>query len=302
MSDENSQRKSVRKLRTPTRKSKDGSLSRRLMLTGVACAAVGGVGLYARQVLTAEPKKLSLAEYRMTFSEEFDDPDFSIEHFMTRWYPHTPWWGDFGDAVFSDPVPGFPFTTHEGHLRIEASKDNAGKWRSGLISSIDRDGKGFAQQYGYFEMRAKLPPGPGVWPAFWLNSSMSRDSLDPAVEIDVLEYYGQFPKDIHSTVIIWPKGGVKASAAANIHKVPDMRLSESFHTYGVSVEPDWIIMYFDGEETWRTPTPDQHKYPLMVLCNLALGSGWPIDKTINPSYLYIDHIRVYEKIVPSKAS
>lgn len=273
-----------------------GALSRRVMLTGVAGAAILGAGFYAKQVLTAEPNRLSLDNYRMTFNEEFNGNDFSIEQFMKRWYPHTPWWGDFGDAAFTDPTAGFPFTVENGNLRIEARKDETGKWRSGLISSIDREGKGFAQLYGYFEMRAKMPPGPGVWPAFWLNSSMSRDNLDPAVEIDVVEYYGQFPKDIHSTVIIWPKGERKNRAVANIHRVPDMRLSEGFHSYGVSVEPDWIIMYFDGEETWRTPTPPEHKYPLMVLCNLALGSGWPIDKTINPSYMYVDYIRVYEKI------
>ena len=29
----------------------------------------------------------------------------------TRWIAHTPWHGDFGDAAFSDPLPGFPFAT-----------------------------------------------------------------------------------------------------------------------------------------------------------------------------------------------
>lgn len=272
-------------------------LSRRVGLLGAAGLLLGVGGLYAREMRSANKPTLSLDGYRMTFSEEFDGADFSIESFFKRWYPHTPWWGDFGDAEFMDPKPGFPFTVFDGHLRIEARKDETGKWRSGLISSINREGQGFSQKYGYFEVRAKMPPGPGVWPAFWLNSNMSRESPDPAVEVDVVEYYGQFPKDVHSTVIVWPKGERKNRAVANVHSVPDLRLSEGFHTYGVSVEPDWIIMYLDGEETWRTPTPVEHKYPLMILCNLALGSGWPIDKTQNPSYMFIDYIRVYEKIV-----
>jgi hypothetical protein len=33
----------------------------------------------------------------------------------------------------------------------------------------------------------------------------------------------------------------------------------------------------------------------MLLVNLALGSGWPIDKTPSPSYMYIDYVRAYAK-------
>ena len=61
------------------------------------------------------------------------------------------------------------------------------------------------------------------------------------------------------------------------------------------VEPDFITMYFDGIEVWKTKTPPQHNKPLMLLVNLALGSGWPIDKTPNPSYMYVDYIRAYAR-------
>jgi beta-glucanase (GH16 family) len=72
-------------------------------------------------------------------------------------------------------------------------------------------------------------------------------------------------------------------------------LSEDFHRYGVMVQPDWIRMYFDEVEVWKIRTPDEHKRPLMLLLNLALGGGWPIDKTPNPSYLYVDYVRAYAK-------
>jgi hypothetical protein len=54
-------------------------------------------------------------------------------------------------------------------------------------------------------------------------------------------------------------------------------------------------MYFDGIEVWRTATPEVHNKPLMVLVNLALGPGWPIDKTPNPSTMEVDYIRVYAR-------
>lgn len=116
------------------------------------------------QADTEKAPTLNLAGYKLVFNEEFDKPlDVSPWGPGTRWIAHTPWRGDFGDAQFTDPKDGFPFTVADGILRIEARKTN-GKWRAGLLASNDAKGNGFSLQYGYFEMRAKMPPGPGVWP------------------------------------------------------------------------------------------------------------------------------------------
>lgn len=270
------------------------SINKRSLLLGMGVVAGGAGASYLARSLQAKRAKLDLNLYELTFSEEFNAADFSLDEFFQRWYPHTPWHGDFGDARFVDPKPDFPFKVANGEMRIEAAKDQSGKWSSGIIASVKPDGQGFSQQYGYFETRVKLPPGPGVWPAFWLDSMVSQPSKDPSVEVDVFEYYGQFPAYFHSTVIIWPAGGGKNHAVTTMSKVPVDSLSNDFHVFGVSVEPDWIIVFLDGEETWRTPTPPEHKHKLMILLDLALGSGWPIDKTVNPSYMYIDYIRAYK--------
>jgi hypothetical protein len=34
----------------------------------------------------------------------------------------------------------------------------------------------------------------------------------------------------------------------------------------------------------------------MLLLNLALGPGWPIDKTPNPSVMEVDYVPVYAKV------
>jgi hypothetical protein len=34
---------------------------------------------------------------------------------------------------------------------------------------------------------------------------------------------------------------------------------------------------------------------MFVLLNLALGGGWPIDQTPNPSYMFVDYVRAYTK-------
>jgi beta-glucanase (GH16 family) len=236
------------------------------------------------------------AGYDLTFDENFDTLDVSARGPGTRWIAHTPWNGDFGDAQFADPMPGFPFTTDNGILRIEARKTASGQWQSGLLASVDSSGNGFSQQYGYFEMRAKLPPGAGLWPAFWLDSLVPADSNDPSLEVDALEYYGQFTGNFMSTIHLWPKGNPAAATTVDhLNTVPANSLTSDYHVYGVSVEADWIIVYLDGTELWRTPTPAEHKHKLMILVNLALGGGWPITDAPSPSYMYVDYIRAYKR-------
>jgi beta-glucanase (GH16 family) len=230
-----------------------------------------------------------------TFTEDFNDLSVSARGVTnTRWIAHTPWNGDFGDAAFADPQPDFPFRVQDGVLNIEARKGADGKWQSGLLASATPANTGFAQRYGYFEMRAQLPPGPGVWPGFWLNANQRHDDNNPGVEIDVIEYYGQFPGAYHSVVHVWDKVDPKQSREDDhIISVPSGSLTSGFHTFGVDVEPDWITFFLDRHKTWSVATPGELKDPMMVLVDLALGPGWPIDHTPNPSVMQVDYIHVF---------
>jgi len=256
-----------------------------LVLTGIGLAA-SPHGARAQ----IEPCRL-----HPTFTEDFNTLSVSAYgQTSSRWIAHTPWNGDFGDAAFADPQPNFPFRINNGILDIEARKGADGKWQSGLLSSATPNNAGFAQRYGYFEMRAKLPPGPGTWPGFWLNANQRHDDPTPGVEIDVVEYYGQFTDGYHSVVHVWDKADPKKSREwDHIISVPPGSLTSAFHTYGVDVEPEWITFYLDRRETWRVATPPELKDPMMVLVDLALGSGWPIDHTPNPSTMQVDYIHVF---------
>jgi beta-glucanase (GH16 family) len=62
------------------------------------------------------------------------------------------------------------------------------------------------------------------------------------------------------------------------------------------VTKEWITFYLNRHEVFRIKTPKEHRRPLHVLLNLALGSGWPIDRTPDPSFMYVDYVRVYKMI------
>jgi beta-glucanase (GH16 family) len=263
-------------------------------------SVVGGIlvlYLFTGNKAELQTPTLDLTGMRMTFSEEFDELNVSPNGPNTRWIAHTPWNGDFGDARFADPdrVRGFPFVTENGILRIEARKNVDGKWESGLLCSADSNGRGFSQKYGYFETRAKMPKGPGTWPAFWLVSTVDNDA--PAkLEVDIIEFYGHSPADYMVNVIVHPKipdKSIKPLMQPKAINVPRHSLSDEWNTYGALVDPEWIILYLNRKEVFRIKTPPEHDRPLQVLLNLGLGSGWPIDKTPNPSYFYVDYVHVY---------
>lgn len=253
---------------------------------------------------TEKAPTLDLSGHKLAFEEDFSKPlDVSPWGPGTRWIAHTPWAGDFGDARFMDPEPGFPFTIKDEVLSIEARKSDEfiakdqwkRPWAAGLLSSCDPKGDGFSMQYGYFEARMKMPPGPGVWPAFWLASAYDRTDKntgkDGSIEIDVIEYYGHFPSSYRTALHVWEPGPHKGSGTSVSTKQNEP--SSGFHNYGVMVDKEFTTFYFDGIEVWKQPTPKEHNKPLMLLVNLALGSGYSIENTPNPSILEIEHIRAY---------
>src|SRR4029453_2743141 len=93
-----------------------------------------------------------------------------------------------------------PWTVSNGVLSITTAKAdpaikpyiNKYDYTSGLISSYNS----FSQQYGYFEMSAQLPRGPGFWPGFWLVPS--NGGWPP--EIDIFEVLGNDTKSLWTAV------------------------------------------------------------------------------------------------------
>jgi beta-glucanase (GH16 family) len=244
----------------------------------------------------------SSCELRPVLIEEFNEetaPNKRIETIHSdhigpaRWTAHTPWHGDFGDAIFWDPVPNGPFAMKDGILSITASKNSEGRWISGLIAAADRTGAGFGTRYGYFEARMKMPPGPGTWPAFWLMSLKPADKLNPKVEVDVLEYYGNFTSSYQSVTHVWHDDASKNTGSMQKFSVPDGSLVQEFHTYGVDISPKQMVFFLDRKPVWTQPTPPELDSPLYPLVNLALGSGYSIDQTPNPSTLLVDYVHVY---------
>ncbi len=185
-----------------------------------------------------------------------------------------------------------PWTVSSGVLTLTAQPASGSvqplidgyKYTSGMINTFNS----FTQTYGYFEMRAQLPAGQGLWPAFWL---LQADMSWPP-EIDAMEVLGHDMTTLY-TAAHTNQTGSHTSKGGTI-KVPDM--SAGYHTYGVDWQADYITYYFDGNEVWKTATPSDMHEPMYMIANLAVGGYWPgmVNSTTPfPAQMKIDYIRAY---------
>ncbi len=239
------------------------------------------------------------AGYRLTFEDDFSSLSISdTDGAKARWFTQTIQCCMYDTsnpsmlthmAPFSSPPEERPFTLVPSQgLAIDLRKVH-NQWFSGVLATVDRHGHGFAQQYGYFEMKAQFPSGAGTWPAFWLLNQAALTSHRPAAEIDVVESYMQFPNYINITLHDWSPPG--KTVARHLAKVSD--LTHGFHTFAMLWTPEVIKFACDGEILFTTPTPETMHQPFYPVIDLGLGGGWPTDKTPQSSRLLVRYLKVY---------
>ncbi len=167
--------------------------------------------------------------------------------------------------------------------------------------------------YGRVEMRARIPTGGGMWPAFWM---LPQDAVygvwAASGEIDIMEaansttsvggtihYGGSWPNNTYS-------GGSYSLGGANF--------ADDFHIYAIEWEPDAIRWYVDGvlyytrtsSQWYSDGAPTNPRAPFdqdfYIVLNAAVGgnyTGCTSSGCITASFpqqFLVDYVRVYEDI------
>ena len=239
----------------------------------------------------------------LKFADEFgalSASDSGVDGGQT-WANHIWYYGNNYTAV-NDPAG---LSVVNGILQIKAWNPGSG-WRSGCLQSTNSAGRGFAQKYGYFEVRARVPIGQGLLSTFFLMSN-NRVTNGTAVqtEIDVLEHIGAQPTNIYTT-LHRNSGGTAGGNPPDSQNGNNMvntgiNLGLNFHRYGVLWAPNSpdIVFYFDGVEVTRCPKYDTtDTAPMMMILQLGTGPSWfgpgPSGSTPNPAIFEVDWVRVYQ--------
>ncbi|MBC7842741.1 MAG: glycoside hydrolase family 16 protein [Gemmatimonadaceae bacterium] len=280
----------------------------------------------------AQVRRPPSGQWRLAWRDEFTGPAIDT----------TRWGFDLGNGFYADS--GRTFVSGWGnnelqcytrssenayvrdgalHVRALQTPGGACAYSSARLKSRRADGTPlFAQRYGRFEFRAKLPVGRGLWPALWMLPQdttygtwaangeidvMEARGQTPSTVLGTLHYGGRFPANTHTTVdYILPRGGSIAD----------------FHVYAVEWEPGRLrflvddVAYQTQRFWWSSGRRDSnggvpptneaevHAWPapfdraFYLVMNLAVGGdfpGNPDTTTVFPAELVVDFVRVYTR-------
>jgi beta-glucanase (GH16 family) len=261
---------------------------------------------------------MNLSSYKLTFQDEFGSlslyanpngggtwktwfyfGDRSLPSNGEMQYYMDPWFkGSSGSALGVNPFSTHADPTQAGDsvLRITAQPSSEqvknSLWGYNYTSGLITTEPTFTQKYGYFEIRAKLPEGKGMWPAFWL---LPADKTWPP-EIDVLEAFGgdNGRGEGGAFEMHWAAHSTDKGGGGWVPTGVDTQ--KTYNTYAVDWQADYITYYFNGQQVGRIPTPaDMHK-PMYMMANVAVGGNWagaPAPGTVGS--MDIDYIRAYSK-------
>ena len=242
----------------------------------------------AAQTPTAGPPRAGMT---LIFSDEFEGDQLD----SSKWQTCYPWMvGDGCTNGGNHELEWYQAENVEvadGLLRLRADQHPIsapdGKdysYTSGMVSSYTL----FDSTYGYYEMRAKMPVGRGMWPAFWLLPT----TLEWPPEIDILEVLGHQTDRVYTT-LHYKQEGFPHLSQGDSYNGPDF--GTDFHIFGADWKPGEVTWYVDGNPVYRV-TRNVPNQPMYLLANLAVGGDWPgapTEETVFPNYFDIDYIRVY---------
>lgn len=287
----------------------------------IAVAIGTGLALSLTQGVSAEKtEKKEQAKWKLVWSDEFNKRtiDRSKWNFdKGNWIvdeqgnPVAQGWGNNEKQFYTDKNENA--FVKNGKLVIRAQKEKTtDQFGTYDYTSAKLTTKGkFSQTYGRYEMRAKLPLGKGLWPAFWMLPEQDRyGGWAASGEIDIMESWGSQPDKVAGTIHYgetWPNN----KYTGKDYHFEDGQRIDQWHTYAVEWEPGEIRWYVDGNlyqtqndwyakgkneaEKFSYPAPfDQNFYLIM---NLAVG-GWfdgDVDATTPfPAEMEVDYVRVYD--------
>lgn len=228
------------------------------------------------------PPQTTLNGWKLIWADEFDDVAVTLENWTIE------------DLVAKQNNELQYYSTNNvkvanGLLTLIAKEENTHgrNFTSGAVHTKNM----FNFLYGKVEMKAKLPSGQGIFPAFWMMTNKENTWLP---EIDILEMLGHKPNEIWMVLHGLDENNKKKTVSQSYM---GKDFSKAFHTYSLEWTPTKLTWLIDGEIRFETSEYIPHE-EMYLYINTAIGGNWPgsPDHTTQfPTLFEIDYVRVYQK-------
>lgn len=215
----------------------------------------------------------------------------------------------------------------DGCLVIEAREELVrDAWGVYRYTSARLTTKGkFHIKHGRIEIRAKLPRGKGIWPAFWmLGANIDHVGWPLCGEIDIMEMLGHDPRTVYGHVHGPGYSGGRSVGRAYTLSPDGPDFSQTFHVFAVEWEEEeirWFVndeLYFAFNKAmleqmnrqelrrmgmeWAYPRVQIYRWAFdqefFLILNVAVGGNWPGAPDLSTSFpqrMYVDYIKVYRR-------
>ena len=169
--------------------------------------------------------------------------------------------------------------------------------------------------YCKIEIRAKLPKGRCLWPAFWMMPTSSKYGGWPTGgEIDIMEERGDQPSKITSTLHF---GNPHTQLGYAGFLLKSQTFDTAFHIFRMEWSEGLFYFYIDSNVVcrmmnfqWFTSAVNHATNPnapfdqnFFLQINTAVGGpnsdytgNQSPDNSVFPQYMYIDYVRVYKRV------
>jgi beta-glucanase (GH16 family) len=276
--------------------------ARRLLVTSWALIASVPAGFSSLATIHS----LGGPAWTLTWSDEFNAPDNSTPDPQKWTYDlGGNGWGNHELESYTSRPENAKIVA--GNLVITARQENHtgvdGITQPYTSARLKTQGL-FAQAYGRFEARIRIPKGQGIWPAFWLlGDDINRVDWPDCGEVDIMENIGREPGMVYGSLHA-PSFADGTSDASKGTPLPgNKNYADDFHVYAAEWEPGIVRFYVDANNYATFTQSDWPKggrwvfdHPFFIILNVAVGGDWPKNPDATsqfPQQMLVDYVRVY---------
>ena len=238
---------------------------------------------FACQSTKEEKIKVNGKTYQLSFSDEFNQSSLNEKKWQYRtdskhWSTQLPENVQVSDGLL--------------HLRGQKEKSGGKDYTGAGIISID------TFQYGYYEVRMKIPKGAGWHTSFWLmnhDGTGGTGSTAATIEIDICENDSKNSNGYSVNLHKWKGGHVDMKGMY----IPTANLAEDFHLFSCEYTPDYVKYYFDNKEVRTIDIKDLPQGSVNIwITTIAsyLDNTKAVDESQLPVSAIVDYVRFYKHV------